>query len=302
MRRISHLLHQGLRWGLVALVASFGSGCYINTQRYPKPMKSPADLPPGASNLFERGPEEALVVRHSDPVQIRRPGEVSSFPMHFYSKTARVNTGSWVQSGAGGKVEVLFPGDTSLTLNGRGTAVLGSPARGEPVALFLELDQVRISLGPEEYVRLLGGAVLSGQGGPYVVTNPRDEIMTVTNRSKGELRISFREARIGLAPGEIVHLPLLEAGGGPIERDPAFSFVAGTRLDVQVRGGVDVTGSSPSACEMRVTGPHEVRGLGLVLRLDQGDEVRLDALQPPDQDLPGDAADSLNAAPLSAAQ
>ena len=272
MPKLLHLL--GL--ALCALL----TGCFINTQRFPKPMKSPDVLPEGAANLFERGPEEAFVVRHSDPVQIRRPGEVSSFPMNFYNKTARVNAGSWVQSGAGGKVEVLYSGETNLTMLGRGTAVLGSSARGEPVALFLEMDKARITLGPEEYVRLLGGAVLSGAGGPYVIDHPKDEILTVTNRSKVELAVAFREERIILAPGEVVHLPLLEgSGGGPIEADPAFDLVAGTDLSVLARGDVEVLTRSPQAVEMRVTGPHELRGLGLVLRLDPGDLVRMDTLQ-----------------------
>ena len=266
---------------LLALGACLAlSGCFINTQRFPKPMKGPDPLPNGAADLFERGPEEVFVVRHSDPVQLRRPGEVASFPMNFYNKTARVNAGSWVQSGAGGRVELLYSGETNLTLLGRGTAVLGSPARGEPVALFLELDKARITLGADEYVRLLGGAVLSGVGGPFVVDHSREGILEVTNRSKSTVTVAFREERIVLAPGEIVHLPLLEgSGGGPIEQDPAFVPVGGTELFVTARGEVEVLKSSPKALEMQVNGPHEIRGLGLVLRLDPGDGVRLDGLQ-----------------------
>lgn len=242
-------------------------------------MGGPEDLPPGAANLFAVGPEEALVVRHSDPVHVRRPGEVSSFPIHFYDKTLRVNAGSWVQSGAGGKVEVLFPGDTSLTLTGRCTAVLGSTSRGEPVALFLELDLVRISLGPTEYVRLLGGAVLSGEGGPYVIDRLREDILLVANRSSTELQLAFREERMTLAPGEVVHLPLLEAGCGPIEADPAFERLSGPRFDVHISGALRLLRAEPQALELLAEGPHEVRAFGLVLRLDTGDRVRFDAFQ-----------------------
>jgi hypothetical protein len=270
------------RLALVCL--TFLSSCYINTQRHPKPMGGPEDLPPGAANLFAVGPEEALVVRHSDPVQVRRPGEVSSFPMHFYDKTLRVNAGSWVQSGAGGKVEVLFPGDTTLTLTGRGTAVLGSTSRGEPVALFLELDQARISLGPGEYVRLLGGAVLSGESGPYVVHHLRGDILLVANRSSKGMQLAFREERMTLAPGEVVHLPLLEAGCGPIEVDPAFERLSGPRFDVNISGALQLTRVAPTAVELLAEGPHEVRAFGLVLRLDEGDRVRFDAFQGPSED------------------
>lgn len=265
------------RLGLVFLALL--SSCYVNTQRHPKPMVAPDDLPPGAANLFAMGPEEALVVRHSDPVHVRRPGEVSSFPLHFYNKTLRVNAGSWVQSGAGGKAEVLFPGDTSLTLTGRCTAVLGSTSRGEPVALFLELDQVRISLGPTEYVRLLGGAVLSGEGGPYVIDRLRGDILLVANRSSKALQLAFREERLVLAPGEVVHLPLLEAGGGPIEADPAFERLNGPRFDVSVSGALQLLRAEPQVLELQAEGPHEVRALGLVLRMDDGDRVRFDVFQ-----------------------
>ena len=121
---------RALPW--IALVALQSAGCYIRTQRFPEPMQATVDpLPPGTQDLYPEGPEEALVIRHADPVQIRPAGLSSSFPLPFYDKQARVNSGSWVFSGAGGRVEVLWPTSSSLVLFGKCTGVIGSPSSSE---------------------------------------------------------------------------------------------------------------------------------------------------------------------------
>ena len=186
---------------LVTCALFGGSGCYINTQRYPAPMRAPSELPEGLGAVFAQGPEEALVVRHADPVLLRRAGEDSGFPLRFYSKTARVNSGSWIQCGAGGRAEVVFPGDGYLILTGRGTAVLGSPGRGEPVAAFLQVSRAEIQLVGNDYARLLGGALLSGEGGPYVIEKERDDVLALTNRSRGPCHRGFSRVHHGARAG-----------------------------------------------------------------------------------------------------
>ena len=106
-------------------------------------MEPTADpLPLGTMGQHPVGPEEVLVVRIADPVHVRRPGEASSYPLHFYSKQSRMNAGTWVFSGSGGRLEVLYPENTSIMLYGLGSGVVGSESRGEPIFFFRELDRV----------------------------------------------------------------------------------------------------------------------------------------------------------------
>ncbi len=262
------------------LAGLIGGGCYINTQRFPKPMPGVAeDLPEGASQVFAAGPEEVLLIRISDPVYLRRPGESSSHPMHFHNKRTYIGPGHWVLCEAGGRAELVFiTSGTEMSLSGNNTVVLGSPSRGEPMMSFLEVDNATFSLASNDYVELEGGALLSGEGGPFVLSHPRDEVLVLANRSGAPAVLRFLDEAIDLAPGETVHLPLLEAGAHP--REPAIGFSA-----LDAAGSKWVMSGTPSVVlqdahrlDIIADGKHEVRGQGVRVRLEKGDRVVFDDL------------------------
>jgi hypothetical protein len=294
------------------------AGCYpdtpilIKTQRLPRPMEDKVSpLPPGTLDQYPPGPEEVTVVRHADPVQIRPAGLSSSFPMPFYSKQARVNSGTWVLCGAGGRSEVFWPNGSRVLLDGHGTGVIGSASRGEPTFSLHELDRARILLMPEDRIELLGGAILvvdeplapppepaprpQVQGaddqdtsldteapiemgphavGPIVLEHPREEIMRVINRCKESATVLFREESLRVEPGEALDIPLLDAGGRPFQPDPGFQTLAGR---VEVRGEVEVV-SGPHGEALRALGEHEMRALGVRVRLDTGEAANFSDL------------------------
>ena len=270
---MSRRLRPPRRGALVALAALSAAGCYIDTQRYPGMMRAEVDpLPPGAADLYPAGPEEVLVVRISDPVHLRRPGETSSFPLYFYRRQARVNAGSWVLCGAGGRVEVIYPDDSTVTLFGLCSGVVGSESRQEPAFDVQEVTRARIELASEHQVRLLGGAVLESDTGPFVVERTAEGHMRVRNRSTGTGRIAYREEVIRLDPGQVVDLPVLPSGTGPRELDPGLQALADAALPLAVRGAIERV-PDERGVRLRATGDHEVRGWGLRVRLDTGDEV-----------------------------
>ena len=142
----------------VALVLC--SACYRSTQRYPSFMESETvPLPVGARDAFQRGPEEVLVVRISDPVHISRPGDISSFPLYYFRKQLRLNAGSWVFSGAGGRAELLYGDSSRILLFDVTSGVVGSASRGEPMFFFEELSRASVTMENPEQVRFLGGAI-----------------------------------------------------------------------------------------------------------------------------------------------
>ncbi|HPF15501.1 MAG: hypothetical protein H6830_03655 [Planctomycetes bacterium] len=265
----------------VALAATMAalSGCYIDTQRFPNPMPGDYEnLPEGASDIFKAGPEEALVMRISDPVFLRRPGESSSFPVHFFRKRVRIGAGYWVLSEAGGRVDLFFGRGAELSLSGNNTIVLGSPSRGEPMVAFLEIENARLSLSANEYVELLGGALLSGDGGPFVIAHGREEVLELSNRSPNPGTVRYRDETIELQPGETLHMPLLGAGNNPREPGVGFQSVdaAGSRLGL--RGSLRILESDDRHIELVADGEHEIRAKGVVVRLDKGDKVEFDDL------------------------
>lgn len=254
------------------------AGCYAQTQRFPAPMLGgERPLPPGVAETYAEGPEEVTVVRHADPIHLRRPGEGSSFPLHFYRKQARVSAGSWVLSDAGGMAELLFARDTRIVVRGAAALVIGSPSRGEPVVHVLEAERAEFTLSEGEYVQLLGGSVLTASGGPFVLEHDGGEIVQLRNRSTGTGTVVYREARIELGPGEVVHLPLIASTGRPRQLDPDFQALAVAGGELLVRGDVEVVDGAEGR-RLRISGEHELRGHGLVLRLDPGDEVAFDDL------------------------
>jgi hypothetical protein len=266
-------------WLLLPLMAS----CWVDTQRYPGPMLvGEGPLGSGNADLYQAGPEEVLVTRLADPVFVRRPGEVKSFPLYYYRKQERLNAGSWIFAGAGGRAEVLYPGGTSVTLFGRGAGAVGSAGRGEPIFFIHELDRAILHLDEDAQVRLLGGALLTANGGPIALERLPGDVLRLTNRSGSTCWVAYREEVFQIDPAEVVDMPLLDGGTGPLEEAEGFKSlrVGGEGQRLHLRGDVEVV-QEPGATVLRATGPHEVLGLGLRLRLDPGDEVRLSGLEEP---------------------
>ncbi len=269
------------------------AGCWIDTQRHPGVMPGPAELPPGTADLFAPGPEEVLVTRLADPAFVRRAGEGSSFPLYYYRKQARLRAGGWVSAGAGGRVEVLYPQGTVVTLIGEGMGAVGSVSHGEPLFNFFDVDRALLKLAEGEQVRLMGGALLSANGGPIALERQDDEVLRVINRSLSTTWIAYRDEVFQVDPAEAVDLPILEGGTGPLEESPDFRSLrlgeGGPRI--AVRGDVDLLPEG-SGMRVRSRGPHEVVALGVRLRLDPGDEV---LLYPLDSTDPRESADSMDA-------
>ncbi len=264
-----------------ALGLSLGS-CHVfhwRTQVWPKPMKSRVEtLPPGEAEMHPAGPEEVTIVRHADPVQVRPAGHLSGFPMHFYEKAIRVSSGSSVIVSSGGRAEVLWPGGTSIVLYGQGVGTVGSPSRGEPTLEFQDVERARMDLLEGDRVRLLGGAMLSGDSGPYLVERVSRGVLQVRNQSKAPVEVAFRDAIIELGPGQRVDLPLLSSGGAPLADGEEPESIAGPGFSVLVSGEVE-TRSDGSGVHLRALEEGEATGLGVVVRLEEGGEVLFHGLE-----------------------
>jgi len=253
-------------------------------------------LPPGTTGLYPAGPEEVLVTRLADPVFLRRPGEASSYPLYHYRKQARVNAGSWIFCGAGGRVSVLYPDNTEVILSGLGSGVVGSESRGEPIFFLLQCDRASVTLQPGQQLRLLGGAVLSADSGPIAIERLLDEVLRVSNRSLGAARIAYRDQVFLLDPSQMIHLPLLQTGSAPSEPEEGYQTLWAAGQHLRVRGEVETVDDSRGV-RLRALGEHDLAGFGLRVRLDPGDEVLFsdlaeavggasDALLPEQPDLP----------------
>ncbi|HJO26700.1 MAG TPA: hypothetical protein QF730_05590, partial [Planctomycetota bacterium] len=254
------------------------AGCFVNTQRLLTPM--PADispLPGGSLEQHPPGPEEVVVMRHADPVQLRPAGSSFGHPMPFYSKQTRANAGAWVFSGHGGRAEILWASGGSALLHGKTTVVVGSPSRGEPAFLLKELERLTLNFGSEGGARLMGGALLEALGGPFVIERRSVELMRIRNRSKVNGTLRFRDAVINLDPGSVVDVPILPMGAEPIPADPDLRDLPGEEFSISVRGAVDVE-ETPEGTSFTGRGEHEIQGPGLRLQLGLGERALLSGL------------------------
>jgi len=269
-------------WSALPIIATvlLCTGCFVRVQRIPGPMRNQKDpLPPGTLDMFDEGPEEVLVLRHADPIQVRPANSASSFPLKFFRKQARVNSGSWVFCGAGGRAEIIWPNGTSLLLFGRGSGVIGSKSREEPSFFFQELTRASVTLTAGDHLQLLGGALLYADSGPFVLENDRVEIVRVRNRSKATGRVVFRDGVFDLDAGQVIDLPLLESGGQPIQVDPSFQTLETGGAPISVRGDVEIL-PDPDGTRVRAGGEHEIRAYGVRVRLDVGEEALFRDLSP----------------------
>ena len=249
-------------------------GCAsCSSQLWAPPIRSTVDpLPPGATGRWAEGPEEVTVVRHASPVKVRPASLRGGIPLPFYEKTQRVHSGSGVIVNAGGRAEIVWPIGTSILINGPATGVIGSPSRGEAMFHFEELGRARLFLSDGDQVRLLGGALLGGSSGPYLLERVRDEIIRVRNQSKEPLRVAFRTADFEIGPGQQIDLPLVSTGGDPIAGVESYRTITGPGFGIDVRGTVERL-PAEGTVRIRADGEHAVDGLGVRLELGPDDEA-----------------------------
>jgi len=268
----------GLSGLVLLLLTCLLTGCFVDTQRLPGPLPSRVEpLPPGSADLYPPGPEEALIIRHADPVQVRPAGMPNSFPVHFYRKQERVVAGAWVFTGAGGRAELLWPDGATARFFGTATAIVGSPSRGEASLIIRNLERLSVVLTEGRQIELMGGSVLVSDTGPFVIERPRRNILRIQNASKGVGRVAFREERFDLDPGSVFDLPLLADGGAPVAAIGDFESIDTDAGSFEMRGGVDIERDGASTRFVPL-GEHELRGLGQRIRLAPGEELWVSGL------------------------
>jgi hypothetical protein len=264
------------------LCALSTSGCtWLSTQRWPAPQsRDPKTLPPGLASRYAEGPEQVKVQRHADPVRILAPGALTTYPLSFYNRTLRASAGTAVVTWTGGRAEILWPSGASVVLFDSCIGWIGSPSRGEPTIDFIELTRAQLMLQPGDQVRLLGGAMLTGSSGPYVLERVLDDVQRVINQSKGSVTVAFRDATFELGPGQKVDLPLLSGGGDPRLAETGLRSYAVGRFRIGVGGDVQ-----PAIGDGRawVSADHELalRGLGVRVQLAPGEQAEFADLAAP---------------------
>lgn len=248
------------------------------TQRWPGPMEPLSDpLPSGDRDLYKEGPEEMLVLRHADPCQVRPAGYASSFPLTFVKKQLGVHSGSCVYTAPGGRLEVLWPDGSSVILLGRGAGIIGSKSRGEPLFVFQDVERAEIELKEREVVELVGGAQLSAKGGPFQLERLRSDLVRLKNQSKGAGEVAYRDAVFHLDPGEIVDLPLGSSSAAPRPVLAGWSTSQHAGIRATWQGQIEALDET-DALALRALGEHEIRALGLRVRLERDEEVRFQGL------------------------
>ena len=251
------------------------------TQRWPGPMESLADpLPPGDRALYQEGPETLTILRHADPCQVRPAGYASSFPLTFHKKQLKVHSGSCVYAAPGGRIEVLWPNGTSITLSGRGAGIIGSKSRGEPAFIFQQVDRASIQLQERDAVELVGGARLTAEGGPYLLELLETDLVRLKNQSKGPGDVAYRSSVFHLDPGQIVDLPLGTTPGTPRPESGDWQSASAAGLSIEWQGALERF-DEPDTLGLRALGEHEIRALGLRVRLERDEEVRFQPLGEP---------------------
>ena len=157
------------------------------------------------------GLDEVLVTRLSDPVRVRPAQTLGALPLSWTDKRRRLSSGSSVHVGAGGRVEVSWPGESLLAqVFDGGSLRIGRRELGEPAFYLHRLVRARIALPPGASVRLVDHADLSAAGesvGPLWIERTYDDVVRVFNNGSSVLQIDVGGARIALAPSQSVDLP-----------------------------------------------------------------------------------------------
>lgn len=268
---------------LLGFAALLFSAC--NTQRVPGPMGNAngdgAMLPEGQGGDYVPGPAEVVVLRHGDPVSVRRPSSSAGFPLTFHHKRLRVGSGGWVLSGTGGRAEVLWPGTASaVQLFDKSAAMVGEPSRAEPILSLAHCAYARIELAPGDRVALVGGAELVGDetldSGPFDFKTVGRDRIAVTNNGRTLSNVLFLDEVLSLGPGERIELPILPGGASPRPASFAAQALATDEgfLGKQplAEGGVV---RLPLAGQLALAAKDaaSVEALGVTVDLKAGDEV-----------------------------
>ena len=238
-------------------------------------------LPPGVEESYPPGPEEVIIRRLADPVQLQEAGQHAAFRLRYFDKRRRANSGSWLYCEPGGRAEVLWPeSGSTLTLYDRCTGIVGSPSRGEPNFMFREIQRAVLNPNPGDQIELLGGALITAETGPWVLQRRSFEILRIKNQSKITGQVAYRDELFQLAPGETLDLPLLSGGGAPIAEVPGTEIVEGPGFDVSIFGDVAVSELEGGLELSGGSAEHEISGLGVRLHLAPGETARLLGLGP----------------------
>ncbi|MFT7487126.1 MAG: hypothetical protein ACI9F9_002985 [Candidatus Paceibacteria bacterium] len=238
-------------------------------------------LPPGVEASYPPGPEEVIIRRLADPVQLKPAGQHSAYPLRYFDKRRRANAGAWVFCSAGGRAEILWPDSgTTIVLFDFCTGIVGSPSRGEPNFLFREIQRAVLMLNDGDQIELLGGALLTADSGPWLLERRSFDILRVKNQTKVAGEVAYRNEVFQLGPGQAVDLPLLVSGGAPIAAVPGAETIRGPGFDLHYFGDVQAV-EVDDIVEVRGSGEHEVGALGIRLHLAPGDVARFGGLTAP---------------------
>lgn len=267
----------GLGAGLLAALCA--GGCLnLSTQRWPGPMRAASkSLPAGDAVEHAAGPEEVTLLRHADPVSYRPAGTLSGIPMAFFDKTQRLTAGGAVIVAPGGLAEVVWSDGSSISLSGYGIGWVASPSRGEPLFELQEVTRARIALGKPGQVRLVGGSILRGSSGPYLLERQTQNTLLVHNQSKGNVFLEYRDTSFELGPGQVLELPLLEHGAAPLAVDPQLRkdprwndvwFSGGVELSPEGQGAFRAQLRAPAGALAELQAESELVARGVRLRLE----------------------------------
>ncbi len=231
-------------------------------------------LPAGIESNYPEGPEEVILRRLADPVQLKPAGEHAAFPLRYFNKRRRTNAGSWVFVAAGGKAELLWPDNgTTVVLFDLCTGIVGSPSSGEPNFILREVARAELMLSDGDQVELMGGALLTADSGPWLVERRSFDILRVKNQSKVPGEVAYREANFVLGPGHTLDLPLGSSGGVPTPEVPGTRVVPGPGFDLRVFGDVEVQQLS-NGMQVAGSGEHKIHGFGVRLQLGPADQAK----------------------------
>lgn len=261
---------------VLALVACRATQRDIGPMPLPGPLAHTTGAPPAGPASVEGS---AIVVRHTDPVYVQRPGASDGYPLRFWSKKDRVAPGGRVRSGAGGQAELIWPGTTSsIVLFDEGRVRVGDPSREEALVLLEAVTTARLFLEPADRVVLVGGAVLRGDAegpsGPFVLERTRTGMLALENRSLRSGEIAYRDEVLVLGPGETIELPVLETSSAPLDVPLARTVMDVAGLGIQCEGRVEASGPDEQGrLQLLALEKSRVFVRGIELLLDQGERA-----------------------------
>ncbi len=211
--------HSPMMWrrtSAALALAAIGTAC--TAQRWPAPMAAAEPLDAGVEAVAA-GLDEVLVTRLADPVRVRPAETLGAVPLSWTDKRRRVTSGSSVHVGAGGRVEVSWPGEALLAqVFDGGSLRIGRRELGEPAFYLHRLVRARITLPPSSVVRLVDHADLVAAGesvGPLWIERTYDDVVRVFNYGSAALQLDVGGANMLLAPSQSIDLP--EVGDAVLE-------------------------------------------------------------------------------------